>query len=115
MLAFRSAVREPDSHPAGRRRLDTLLRSYFRLDDDLDAVRDELSERDTRIAELVRKYCYLRVLRQPDPWECTVAYICSANSKIEGISRHVEQIAKEFGQQPAEIDATNATSSRPPG
>ena len=42
---------------------------------------------------------YLRLLRQPDPWECTVSYICSANNNVARISKIVEKIAEAFGRQ----------------
>ena len=47
--------------------------------------------------ELVNDYPWLRVLRQPDPWECTVSYICSATNNVDRISRIVERIAENFG------------------
>ena len=62
--------------------LNALLRSYFRLDDDLDAIYADISSRDDNVARLVSKYPRLRLLRQPDPWECTVAYICSTTNSI---------------------------------
>ena len=74
--------------------LSELLTSYFRLDEDIDAVYERLSSIDGRIARLVQKYPGLRVLRQPDPWECTVAYICSANANIAKITKSVGAIAK---------------------
>ena len=58
--------------------LDALVRSYFRLDDNIPAMRAELSARDRNVARLLNKYPHLRVLRQQDPWECMVSYICSA-------------------------------------
>ena len=76
-----------------------LLRRYFRLDDDLDSARAELAAVDARIGELVERYPYLRVLRQPDPWECMVAYICSANNNVARIGEIVETIAARFGQR----------------
>ena len=50
------------------------------------------------MAALARAYPYLRVLRQPDPWECMVAYICSANNSVKSISRILEDIAEELGE-----------------
>ena len=79
--------------------LDTLLRSYFRLDDDVNAVHSELSARDKNVARLVKKYPHLRVLRQPDPWECTVAYICSAANNVSRISAIVESVAEQLGDR----------------
>ena len=83
--------------------LDALLRSYFRLDDDVSAAQADLSARDKKVARLVRKYPHLRVLRQPDPWECTVAYICSAVNNVSRISDIVESVAKRLGR-PLELD-----------
>ena len=79
--------------------LDRLLRRYFRLDEDLRAVRAEVSARDVRIRQLAGRYPHLRLLRQPDPWECMVSYICSAQARIGNISRMVEKIAERLGEQ----------------
>ncbi|MDE2838810.1 MAG: DNA glycosylase [Chloroflexota bacterium] len=78
--------------------LDSLLISYFRLHEDIDAIYATLSSRDPDMAALARDHPYLRVLRQPDPWECTVAYICSANNNVKGIGRILEDIAEEMGK-----------------
>ena len=78
--------------------LTDLLTRYFRLDDDLDAARGELASVDGRMRELVGRYPNLRVLRQPDPWECMVAYICSARNRVAGIAGIVETIATHLGQ-----------------
>ena len=83
--------------------LDDLLRSYFRLDENLQAIYDDISSRDDKIAKLVKKYPHLRVLRQPDPWECTVSYICSANANIQKITKSVEAISEKLGD-PLELD-----------
>ena len=80
--------------------LADLLRRYFRLDDDLIRQRAELAAVDGRIAELARKHRYLRVLddlRQPDTWECVVAYICSANNSVARIGKIVEMMAGQLG------------------
>ena len=78
-----------------------LLQSYFRLDDDLDAIHAEICH-DRRVAEVVKRYPGLRILRQ-EPWECLVAYICSANSNIKRIHQVLENIAVSFGE-PIELD-----------
>ena len=51
------------------------------------------------MSELVQKYRWLRVLRQPDPWECTVSYICAARSNISTVPKRLEKIAKEFNHR----------------
>ena len=61
------------------------------------AVRADLSARDAKIARLMEKYPHLRVLRQPDPWECLVAYLCSANNNVARISAIVESVAEKLG------------------
>ena len=83
--------------------LDDLLRRYFRLDDDVDAVRADVSSRDAHVARLAKKHPHLRVLRQPDPWESTVAYICSATNNVNRIRDIVEKIAISLGE-PVELD-----------
>ena len=77
--------------------LDEMLRSYFRLDDPIDEIFDDLSSRDDKLAKLVKTHPWLRVLRQPNPWECTVSYICSATNNVDRISQIVEKIAENFG------------------
>lgn len=83
--------------------LSNLLRRYLRLDDDLDSARAELAAVDVHMRELVKRHRHLRVLRQPDPWECMVAYICSANNNVARIREVVEAIAAQLGQ-PVELD-----------
>ena len=84
--------------------LSDLLTSYFRLDEDIEAVYERLSSTDDKVACLVDRYPGLRVLKQPDPWECTVAYICSATNNIDRIRNIVEKIAKEIGK-PVVLDS----------
>ena len=79
--------------------LSILLTSYFRLDEDIRAVYERISSIDDTVARLVREYPGLRVLKQPDPWECMVAYICSANSNIAMIRKSVEGIADALGKK----------------
>ena len=83
--------------------LDALLGSYFRLDDDVAAIWCELSRRDKTIRELLKKHGRVRLRRQPDRWECVVAYICSARTSVEGIRASVEKIARAFGDR-VELD-----------
>ena len=83
--------------------LSGLLTSYFRLDDDTDSIYAAVSSRDDKVAGLVEEYPELRILRQPDLWECTVAYICSATNSVGRISSIVEKIAEELGK-PVELE-----------
>ena len=77
--------------------LAALLRPYFRLDENIEAIHAELAAVDAGMAELVKSHSYLRVLRQPDPWQAAVSYICSATNRIERITKSVENIACELG------------------
>lgn len=83
--------------------LNGLLHSYFRLDDDIDSIYADISSRCKKINQLVKECPSLRIMRQPDPWECMVAYICSAPNSVEGISKSVESIACRIGK-PLELN-----------
>ncbi|MDE2716715.1 MAG: DNA glycosylase [Chloroflexota bacterium] len=81
--------------------LSDLLTSYFRLTDDLDAIYTKITkiaDRDDHIAALIEKYPGVRIMRQPDPWECLVSYICSARATPPKIARRVETIATQLGR-----------------
>lgn len=78
-----------------------LLQRYFRLDDDICAIYREINQ-DQRVAEMVARYPGLRVLRQ-EPWECMIAFICSANSNIPRIHQNMEAMADHFGE-PLKLD-----------
>ena len=107
-LPLRRPQRRPRPHPPSRRPptyrstpdadLSDLLRSYFRLDDDLDAIYTRISARDDHIAKLIQKYPGVRLMRQPDPWECLVSYICSARAAPPRITHRVETIATQLGR-----------------
>lgn len=78
--------------------LTDLLTSYFQLDDDIDAIYTDIAARDEHIATLIQKYPGVRLMRQPDPWECLVSYICSARASPPRIAHRVEQIAARLGR-----------------
>ena len=77
--------------------VESLLYSYFRLDDDLPAIYSEIKA-DPRVAEMVGLYPGLRLLRI-EPWECVISFICSANSNIPRIHQNMEVLAKNFGDR----------------
>ena len=81
--------------------VDDLLRAYFRLDDDIESIYAEIC-RDRRVAAMVAQYPGLRILRQ-EPWECTVAFICSATSNIPRIHQNMEAMADSLGE-PLELN-----------
>ena len=75
--------------------INSLLHSYFRLDDDIRAIYADIC-RDRRVEQMVVRYPGLRILRQ-EPWECTVAFICSATSNIPRIHQNMEAMADSLG------------------
>ena len=83
--------------------LDDLLHRYFRFDDKTDAIYAGIATKDTCVAALVERYPHLRLRRQPDPWECTVSYICSAHNTLKRLRESVEEIANKLGD-PIELD-----------
>lgn len=78
--------------------LKSLLHSYFRLDEDIEAVHSALSSTDETMRRLLQGFADMRVLRQPDAWECTVSFICSATNNIKGTRTRVERVAASLGK-----------------
>ena len=76
--------------------LGPLLRDYFRLDDDIEAIYRDITG-DPKVEAMVHRYRGLRLLRQ-EPWECLIAFICSANSNIPRIHANMEAMSESFGQ-----------------
>ena len=81
--------------PGSEAALTPILHRYFRMDDDIHAVYAEL-KRDQRVAAMVRRYPGLRLLRL-EPWECLIAFICSANSNMPRIHQVMEKMSVHFG------------------
>lgn len=77
---------------------EELLRSYFRLDDDLSAIRRELAERDGHLGDLLRRFAGLRLLRQ-EPTETLLSFICSTANSIPRIQNAIETLASNFGRR----------------
>lgn len=73
-----------------------LVRSYFRLDDDLEAILREISV-DRHIRRAVETYSGLRLLRQ-EPWECLVSYVASSASNIPKIARCIRKLCRLYGE-----------------
>ena len=72
---------------------------YFRLDQKIGAVHEALIEADPKhMPKLIKDYGYIRVLRQ-DPWECLVAYICSANASVDSIRGKLNKLADAHGDK----------------
>ena len=69
------------------------VKHYFRLDQKIGDVHEALCGADREhMPRLIEDYGYIRVLRQ-DPWECLVAYICSANASVDSIRTKLNKLA----------------------
>lgn len=95
MLRQRGSVIDLKSAPSSPESLEPSIRRYLRLDDRLEDIYADITQ-DANVASQVQRYPGLRVLRQ-EPWECLVAYICSANSNIETIHLNMERLSDAFG------------------
>ncbi len=89
------------SQPSAEESLVPMLQDYFRLDDDLPAIYGEIKQ-DQRVAAMVDQYPGLRILRT-EPWECLIAFICSANNNISRIHQLMERMSEAFGE-PIDMD-----------
>ena len=99
------------SGPAPETDMIPVLQHYFRLDDDLAQVYAEIC-RDDRVAAMVERWPGLRILRQ-EPWECLVAYVCSANNSIRQIHNNMEAMSQAFGD-PVTLDGDVRHTFPPP-
>lgn len=73
------------------------LSSYFRADDDVDAILQDIS-RDAYVRSLVKRYRGLRLIRQ-DPWECSASYILATYSNIPRIKTMIERVCRTYGTE----------------
>ena len=92
---------------ADKAEIERQLRCHFRLDDNIEAIYDDLSRDDPAMAMLVRKFRGLRVMRI-DPWECLVFFILTAHADIDQAKQNMERIAGEFRTSPP-LDGYNGT------
>ncbi|MBO19390.1 MAG: 8-oxoguanine DNA glycosylase [Chloroflexi bacterium] len=102
---------EFSSGPSPETTAAAMLRDYFRFDDDINAIYSDIN-RDNRVAEMVNKYPGLRILRT-EPWECLVAFICSANNNIARIHQLMERMSDEFGARLTHNGQTRHTFPTP--
>lgn len=73
------------------------LSAFFRLNDDYERIIKTINK-DSIIADAIKKYPGLRILRQ-DPWECTISFLCSSATNIPRIKRDLNSIAQAFGEE----------------
>ena len=84
-----------NSAPDPENAIKPILEDYLGLSHDLESIYAEIRW-DEQVGSAIDEYPGMRILRQ-DPWECLVAFICSANNNIPRISQNVEDIAGAFG------------------
>ena len=83
--------------PESSQHLKTLLPDYLAIDHDLQTFYSEFSS-DKHMAAPIKDYRGLHILRQ-DPWECLIAFICSANNNIPRIKSLMDKISEACGNQ----------------
>lgn len=69
---------------------------YLGGDDDLDAIIDDISEKDPYVAGLAERCPGMRILRQ-DHWECLATYLLATNANVARIGQMVESVCNTFG------------------
>ena len=73
------------------------IRRFFGLDQNFTAIKRQL-QKDPVIAFAMNRYPGMRIIKQ-DPWECTIAFLCSQFSNIKKIRKNLECIAQQFGNE----------------
>lgn len=74
-----------------------LLLNYFRSQDDLPSIIQDISERDPYVASLSSACPGMRILKQ-DRWECLATYVLATNVNVKRISKMVESVCDTFGK-----------------
>ena len=71
------------------------LSLYFRSEDDLDIIYEDIS-RDDLMKGLASRFKGLRLIRQ-DPWECSLSYLLATNANFPRIQKMVDAVCRTFG------------------
>lgn len=70
---------------------------YFRSEDNLNEIYDDISSKDAFVSSLVENCRGMRILNQPH-WECIATYIIATNANVKRIGMMVESVCREFGK-----------------
>jgi N-glycosylase/DNA lyase len=73
------------------------VRSYFRLEDDLDLITSSLMK-DTHLSEIIQEFYGLRLISQ-DRWECLLSFVIATNSNIPRIKGMIGNLCNTFGTE----------------
>jgi N-glycosylase/DNA lyase len=76
------------------------LRRYFRLDDDLEAIYEDIA-RDECIAAVIDRFRGMRLVRQ-DPWECSASYLLASYANVPRIKMMIESVCRTHGTRLAD-------------
>ncbi len=76
---------------------DTVVTTYFRLEDDLPYITTTI-QRDATVGGALRRLQGLRLVRQ-DPWECLISFICATFANIPRIRSMIQRLCQRFGRK----------------
>ena len=82
-------------NPLSESELRGLINSYLRINDDLEGFYKRTAS-DEYLQSSIKTYRGLHLLKQ-EPWECLVAFICSANNNIPRIRLLMDRISAACG------------------
>jgi len=72
------------------------VRSYFRLDVELDKVLSSIMKDDT-ISLAIQTFYGLRLIKQ-DRWECLASFVLATNTNIPRIKKMIQAVCAKFGE-----------------
>jgi N-glycosylase/DNA lyase len=75
----------------------SLVKEYFRLDDDLPKIFSQINK-DKIIGAAISEFRGLRITRQ-EPWECLISYICATYKNISAIKGMLANLSRRFGEE----------------
>ncbi|MCL5960591.1 MAG: 8-oxoguanine DNA glycosylase [Chloroflexi bacterium] len=102
VIEIRQEVQEFAYKTIPRRSDFSLLKDYFKLPLDLQAIYAELLPSDPNVAEAIQRFPGLRVVRQ-EPEECLFSFVCSTANSISRISRSIQDMSDLYGERIGEI------------
>mgnify|MGYP005834196321 CR=1 FL=1 len=79
---------------------EDFLSRYFRFDDDLETIYQDIS-RDRWIAATIDRFRGLRLIRQ-DVWECSASYLLASYSNVPRIKKMIDALCRTYGRRLAE-------------
>jgi N-glycosylase/DNA lyase len=80
------------------------MRSYFRLDEDLQQIMASVMKDET-LTQAAQRFYGMRLIRQ-EFWECLVSFVLATNSNIQRIKKMISSVCTHFGE-PMEFEGIN--------